>query len=268
MQQQSCQTSRQQTINPVLLHHRQAKDKKSRINRCCVHPPPHTTILLFLLLFITSYNHHNHPQQQQQSTFFLFIQAQQITNNDVDNPRNRFCGITYQEAHQFCHLPPTQSLPCPSGLNDDCPYKLTCFTIQETCTQPPSTSPTLEPTHSPITRRSDDPTDHYFCGIGYDNLFGCSFPCPTGDSAECPTGQICYFDTPCDKRMQGNPNGNGGVPTGAPSSSGMSDLEGARNFCGRSLNEAMETCNRELHCPSGLNGEWCAGADTLTIAER
>ncbi len=45
-------------------------------------------------------------------------------------------------------------------------------------------------------------------------------------------------------------------PSVAPTQGGMSDLEGARNFCGRSLNEAKETCSRDLHCPSGLNGEW------------
>lgn len=45
-------------------------------------------------------------------------------------------------------------------------------------------------------------------------------------------------------------------PSESPSEGGMSDLEGARNFCGRSLNEAKETCSRDLHCPSGLNGEW------------
>lgn len=34
------------------------------------------------------------------------------------------------------------------------------------------------------------------------------------------------------------------------------DGEGDRNFCGRTITEAMESCSRDKHCPSGLNGEW------------
>lgn len=34
------------------------------------------------------------------------------------------------------------------------------------------------------------------------------------------------------------------------------DGEGDRNFCGRTITEAMESCSRDKHCPSGLNDEW------------
>ena len=212
------------------------------------------------MLALTSYNH----QQQQQSSIFLFTQAQQTTDVEgAANPQNKFCGISYEEARQFCHLPPTQSLPC--GADTDCPYKLQCYTIKEQCTQPPSTSPTLYPTFSPITKKSPNPTDHYFCGLGFDNLFDCATPCPGGNSAEeCPNGQICYFNTPCDARIQARPDVSNTATTAIdttatvvrPPASSVEDGEGDRNFCGRTINEAMESCSREKHCPSGLNGEW------------
>ena len=47
-----------------------------------------------------------------------------------------------------------------------------------------------------------------------------------------------------------------GAVSSIPESNAMQDGDGARNFCGRTIDEAMETCSRDLHCPSGLNGEW------------
>ena len=215
------------------------------------------SIILFILTLIT-YN---------TST----IQAQSTA--DDNNLENKFCGISYKEAYQFCHLPPHQSLPCSS--DSDCPYKLTCWTIKETCTQPPTTSPTSTPSFAPITSRSTNPSDHYYCGLGFDNLFGCARHCPSGDQAECPNGQICFFNTPCDDRVQTRKPtasvttlNNDNVDKEAekeesnvvrPEEDGAAsyeDGEGDRNFCGRTITEAMESCSRDKHCPSGLNGEW------------
>jgi hypothetical protein len=117
------------------------------------------------------------------------------------NPSSRYCGISYEEARRFCHLPANESFPCPDG-DDDCPYDLPCWTLDvaDRCTMPPTTAeptvlatgaptsshPTLRPspypsisvpptpgptTESPITRVSDYPGDHNFCGVGFDNLF-------------------------------------------------------------------------------------------------
>jgi hypothetical protein len=258
MQPQQSSLPRRRPRYPV---HKQGKKKSSRIKRCLLHPS-HATISLFAIFILTTLSYN-----QQQSSFLFFTQAQQ-TNDD--NPQNKFCGISYKEAHQFCHLPPHQSLPCPNGANTDCPNKLQCWTIKETCTQPPTTSPTLLPSFSPISRKSPDPTDHYFCGIGFDNLFDCARPCPGGDSAECPTGQICYFNTPCDARIKTKPTAaaattatdditaddSSSEEVGRPESSVVEDGEGDRNFCGRTVTEAMESCSRDKHCPSGLNGEW------------
>lgn len=107
-----------------------------------------------------------------------YIASVHAQNPDVDydlnaenNPNNQFCGISYEEAQSFCYLPPYQSLPCPNGAEVDCPYNMPCWPINETCTQPPTVAPSLRPTKSPITMISSNPGDHYFCGIGFDNLF-------------------------------------------------------------------------------------------------
>ena len=107
-----------------------------------------------------------------------------ITERLLNNPNNMFCGQDYDEARQFCHLTdPNKSLPCPNGAEDDCPYNLPCWEIKEECLPPASEpsfkptfpsatrSPTKHPTRSPLTARSKNPGDHYFCGLGIDNLF-------------------------------------------------------------------------------------------------
>jgi hypothetical protein len=225
------------------------------------------SIILFILTLIT----YNTKTIQAQST--ADDDNKNVSNsNNSNNPENKFCGISYKEAYQFCHLPPHQSLPC--STDTDCPYKLTCWTLQETCTQPPTTSPTQQPSFAPITSRSSNPSDHYYCGIGFDNLFGCAKHCPSGDQAECPDGQICFFNTPCDARVQtrkptvsvttlNNEEEEEGNVVVSPepededgAATSYEDGEGDRNFCGRTITEAMESCSRDKHCPSGLNGEW------------
>ncbi|KAL7521229.1 hypothetical protein ACHAWX_006146 [Stephanocyclus meneghinianus] len=124
--------------------------------------------------------------------------------NALNNPDNKFCGLSYEEAHDFCHLPPKQSLPCPNG-ESECPYGMPCWEITEECTQPPTLAPTVSPSKSPITAISSDPTDYYFCGLGFDQLYDCAVHCPGGTQEECPEGQICYFNTPCDARLLSTP---------------------------------------------------------------
>jgi hypothetical protein len=111
------------------------------------------------------------------ATFLLTTQLMATHAEDVDwdlngenNPDNKYCGLSYEEAHDFCHLPPKQSLPCPNG-EEECPYGMPCWEITEECTQPPTLAPTDRPTRSPVTAISDDPTDHFFCGLGFDQLY-------------------------------------------------------------------------------------------------
>ena len=106
------------------------------------------------------------------TTQSMFILAQDVDweLNGQNNPGNSFCGQDYEDARSHCHLPPQQSLPCPNG-ESECPYSLPCWEVVEECTQPPTLAPTLYPTRSPITAKSDDPTDNYFCGLGFDQLY-------------------------------------------------------------------------------------------------
>jgi hypothetical protein len=118
-----------------------------------------------------------------------------VVEGSINNPLNQYCGVNLEEAHRFCHLPVNESFPCPNG-DADCPYNLPCWTLEEPCTMPPTPGPTptptvsslpmitatimptdsppptfSPPTWSPITAISADPRDHYFCGLGFDNLF-------------------------------------------------------------------------------------------------
>ena len=53
-----------------------------------------------------------------------------------------------------------------------------------------------------LNKPSPDKTDHYFCGRGYDDAISkCATHCPSGSLNDCPAGEICFFNTPCDARM-------------------------------------------------------------------
>lgn len=79
-------------------------------------------------------------------------------------------------------------------------------TLEEGTTGAPITSsPTMIPTDviilppDPLPYPSDDPTDHWFCGVSLDDAdVQCQQHCPT--AAECPMGEICFFGTKCDAR--------------------------------------------------------------------
>jgi len=135
-------------------------------------------------------------QQQQQRPDYSSTSYFTTPPGSLDNPLHQYCGISIEEAHQFCHLPVNESFPCPGG-DDDCPYDLPCWALEYPCTMPPATysptsagpTPTVTPsrpsappsssamptfrptTESPITRYSVYPGDHNFCGLGFDNLF-------------------------------------------------------------------------------------------------
>ena len=96
----------------------------------------------------------------------------QVVAVDNSNPLNQFCGMTYEEAHQFCYLPPEKSLPCPNGAEVDCPFDMPCWEIKEECVDPSAAATNDNSVEEPIiSGRSDNPSDHNFCGLGYNNLF-------------------------------------------------------------------------------------------------
>jgi len=236
----------------------------------------------------------------------VIINAQEI----ISNPQNQYCGPTYAEAKKYCHLTnPSKSLPCPNGKyyefytmggNDKCPYDMSCWTIKEPCVDPnnanandgesninlqqpaaaaavvdeeSSTSTTADISSSEEQHRSPDETDHYFCGLGYTNLFQCATPCPNGSPVdECPIGQLCFFDTPCDARKEGmllkeqqyiqqqqqQANEEEEVshdPADYINARPPPTTVGATNFCGKNLADASANCTQARHCPNGSNNE-------------
>ena len=53
--------------------------------------------------------------------------------------------------------------------------------------------------HKKDTTQNEDRSRHYFCGTDWhDAAANCRQHCPTGSSGDCPEGETCYADTPCD----------------------------------------------------------------------
>ncbi len=133
-----------------------------------------------------------------------------------------FCGTSFDDTTTDCTLRQN----CRSGRDDECDgyadnLGIKCF-AETPCDSkngggsafvPHSTAgflgsvPTGGPTaasaassstaDSNYEHTSDDPSDHWFCGIGFDDAEErCEVHCPyqTG----CPVGEICYFGTSCD----------------------------------------------------------------------
>jgi hypothetical protein len=45
--------------------------------------------------------------------------------------------------------------------------------------------------------------DHFFCGLDFcDASNECAQPCPTGYDAQCPSGQRCFANTPCNSNIE------------------------------------------------------------------
>jgi len=260
---------------------------------------------LLIILFTISIIMLTHPT--------VVINAQEI----ISNPQNQYCGPTYTEAKKYCHLTnnPSKSLPCPNGKyyefytmggNDNCPYDMTCWTIDEPCvvvdpntnvgesnnylqldeesSSSSSTSSTAD-TSSSEEQRSPDESDHYFCGLGYTNLFQCATPCPNGSPVdECPIGQLCFFDTPCDARKEGmllkeqlflseQQQQQAKVeeevshdPADYINARPPPTTVGATNFCGKNLADASANCTQARHCPNGSNNE-CLTNDVVNGEE-
>lgn len=128
----------------------------------------------------------------------------------TNGPEDRFfCGFKWDD--KDCQ----KRQHCPSGRSEDCEgfeNGIKCFANTNCDTrygdgdwfvpgQPPRQSPggTSRPTYG---EKSDDKTDHYWCGVGMDDARNqCGTHCPGGTSSECPPGNICYHDIyTCDAR--------------------------------------------------------------------
>lgn len=134
--------------------------------------------------------------------FGFFVDSATWTGGPEDN---FFCGYKWDDSD--CQ----KRQHCPSGRDEFCEGfedGIKCFANTNCDTkfghgdwfvpgQAPNQSPgrTDRPTY---TGKSDNATDHYWCGVGLEdakNRCG-SFDtwCPSGDSGECPQGSACYPD--------------------------------------------------------------------------
>jgi hypothetical protein len=120
----------------------------------------------------------------------------------------QFCGSSLADAQTQCWQ------PCPRGSSDCC-FGLECF----------------DTTQNGATCSSSDysGTNHFFCGTSWCNAaFSCGTPCPGGNSAECPGGEYCYADVPC------NSNGASYMPP--------QPVSPLSKYCGTSFADAAEQC--------------------------
>ena len=99
--------------------------------------------------------------------------------------------------------------------------------------------------------------------------------CPNGSPLECPDGQLCYFNTPCDARLKSieekeeEEEGNTEVVDKGGDSENDVSVESSQSsikaeeedvsydpindqkFCGKDTTDAIDKCSRETHCPIG-----------------
>ena len=161
---------------------------------------------------------------------------------------NYFCGTTYDDPSTDCSLRQN----CRSGRDDECDgyadnLGVKCFADTPCDSKkgggaafvPHSTTsvlgvPTLGPatttannassfttTNTNYEHISDAPSDHWFCGIGFDDAeTRCEVHCP--NQTGCPIGEICYFGTSCDARTDAPTVRPTRVPTMGPTKKGSS----------------------------------------------
>ena len=130
-----------------------------------------------------------------------------------------YCGTTFEEASATCNV------PCPSGKDSDC-------LGQETCQKYTPCNDISDPKDKPGIELPF-PEDSFYCGVDFvDAANRCYLPCPSGSAAECPVGEACYGNTPC----------NGGDSF----------------YCGSTWYDASSDC--KVPCPSGSDDDCPQGS--------
>jgi len=157
------------------------------------------------------------------------------TTSEYSGPNHYFCGNSWCDAAYSCNN------ACPGGTNEECPQGQYCYAdvpcFSDGSQQPPSIQrPTSiyskycgeskedaaqqcwqpcrdnsdccagQTCHSEVTTcpyPDNIGADHYFCGTdSCDAAFKCPLPCPTGFDAQCPNGQRCFANTPCNANIR------------------------------------------------------------------
>lgn len=185
---------------------------------------------------------------------------------------NMFCGSSWAEASTSCE----GRQNCPSGQSDECVMPgQECWAFTE-CDTRKGHGSQFSAMHGvtggenlqgtgvgagatggfvDLNKPSPDKTDHYFCGKGYeDALSKCLTHCPSGSLMECPDGEICFFNTPCDARLLTKAP-SPPSPTTRPTTPAPVVYASKLNkyFCGYDWTDAQERC--EIWCPSGSDDD-------------
>jgi len=177
---------------------------------------------------------------------------------------SHFCGASFDEATRDC------SLPCPAGLDTDCPLGMTCHAhtscndrdsfmcgyswdhAADTCSNPCPSGETSScpPSMSCFAYTPCNNDGSFFCGSSFDEAASCDRPCPSGSSNDCPGGLSCFSYTSC---------GTGDFEPDTPTTSPKVDnyLPNDSFFCGISFDDASLSCKYpcpggSVDCPTGL----------------
>eukprot|EP00581_Thalassiosira_minuscula_P017612 CAMPEP_0183716166 /NCGR_PEP_ID=MMETSP0737-20130205/10163_1 /TAXON_ID=385413 /ORGANISM="Thalassiosira miniscula, Strain CCMP1093" /LENGTH=596 /DNA_ID=CAMNT_0025945387 /DNA_START=33 /DNA_END=1823 /DNA_ORIENTATION=- len=139
------------------------------------------------------------------------------TVSPAPSTNRHYCGSSQADAQNRCDV----TIPCPEKDSIVCLIGQTCYQITGPCgatsgdlpttyniatyspmsptptfaTPPPPASPTPSPTETHVF----DPNATNFCGIDYDDVVKNCYKnrvCPTGNTTECPSGQMCFPDLP------------------------------------------------------------------------
>jgi hypothetical protein len=182
---------------------------------------------------------------------------------------NMFCGSSWSEASTSC----PQRQNCPSGQSSECIMPgQQCWAFTE-CDTRKGDGEQFSEFHNVVpgenlaatgvgaaesggyvdlTKPSNDKSDHYFCGKGYDDaITRCGTHCPSGNMNDCPFGEICFLNTPCDARLMTIAPVPANSPTMRPTTFAPVTYESKINkyYCGFDWNDAQKRC--EIWCPSG-----------------
>ena len=182
-----------------------------------------------------------------------------------------YCGKSFEDAKLNCWQ------PCPRG-DVDCCSGLTCH--DTTSSEGGRTVYTCDTSVY-------SGTSHYYCGGSWcDAAYTCKTSCPSGQDTDCPTGQYCYADTPCDGTRivpeiddSSGSEGEGinnvtattivtpppdesvtSTDAAAAAAAAAAFLASYTSYCGTSLEHATELCWQ----PCRTNDDCCANQTCYT----
>lgn len=163
----------------------------------------------------THNNNHNHNRKLEDA----FDNAYNTNRPGSTYGTNMFCGMSWADASTSCE----SRQNCPSGQSSECIMPgHECWAFTECDTryghgeqfgefhnvvggsnlEASGVGAVESGGYVDLSKPSVDKTDHYFCGKGYDDaITHCATHCPSGSLNDCPSGEICFFNTPCDARM-------------------------------------------------------------------